>query len=74
MSSKDRFASVRPTYLTLRQTAEWLSVSSRTVRRLIERGELPGYQLGKRKIIRVKWEDVEALLEPIGHGGKEASQ
>jgi len=44
------------------------------VRRLIERGELPGYKLGKRKIIRVKWQDVEALLEPIDPGERGTGQ
>lgn len=74
MRSEDHSASDRPAYATLKQAAEWLSLSTRTVRRLIERGELPGYKLGKRKIIRVKWQDVEALLEPIDPGERGTGQ
>lgn len=54
-------------YLTILQAADLLAVSTRTVRRLIERGDLPAYRIGDRSI-RVKLSDTVALLKPAGGG------
>lgn len=59
-----------PKYISLADAAEMLSVSEKTIRRFIARGELPGYTLGKRgpgsgRPIRLRLEDVEALLRRI---------
>ena len=51
-------------YLSLDQAAERLNVSKRTIRRAIAAGELPAYRMGQR-VVRVKADDVEALLRPI---------
>ena len=45
---------------SLRQVARQLHVSVATVRRLIERGELPGIRIGR--VLRVDQADVEALI------------
>ena len=49
--------------LTLRETAEFLSVSERTARRLIDERGLPGYRLGQKgTAIRVDEGELEAWL------------
>jgi excisionase family DNA binding protein len=49
---------------TISAAAERLSVSTKTVRRMIARGELPAYRVGV-KSIRLDSVDVERLLRPI---------
>jgi excisionase family DNA binding protein len=49
--------------LTLREIAESLQVSERTIRRLVNRGDLAGFKIGYRGQVRVKSEDLEAYLE-----------
>lgn len=49
---------------TIESAADMLDTSTRTVRRYIAEGRLPGYRLGPRQI-RVKRDDVMALLTPI---------
>lgn len=51
-------------YLTLSAAAEYLSVTDRTVRNFIARGELTGYRLGTRAI-RVDLRELEGLATPI---------
>jgi excisionase family DNA binding protein len=49
--------------LTLREVADALQVSERTIRRLVDRGDLSGFKVGDRGQVRVKCEDLEAYLE-----------
>ncbi|MCK0508572.1 helix-turn-helix domain-containing protein [Aromatoleum anaerobium] len=49
--------------LTLREVADALQVSERTIRRLVNRGDLAGFRVGDRGQVRVKCEDLEAYLE-----------
>lgn len=49
--------------LTIREVAESLQVSEKTIRRLVSRGELAGFKVGDRGQVRVKSEDLEAYLE-----------
>lgn len=49
--------------LTLREVADALQVSERTIRRLVNRGDLVGFKVGDRGQVRVKSEDLEAYLE-----------
>ncbi len=49
--------------LTLREVADALQVSEKTVRRLVGRGDLVGFKVGDRGQVRVKEEDLEAYLE-----------
>jgi excisionase family DNA binding protein len=51
-------------YITVDAAAEMLSVSPRTIRRMISRGELAGYRLGPR-LLRVDEAEVQALLRRI---------
>jgi excisionase family DNA binding protein len=53
--------------LTLQEAAEQLSVSVRTVRRLIAYGYLPGYRVGPRAL-RVHADDVAAAVRRLPNG------
>lgn len=53
--------------LTLHEAAGVLSVSVRTVRRLIQYGYLEGYRVGKRSI-RVHEADVQRALRKLPEG------
>lgn len=50
--------------LTIRQAAERLHVSTRTVRRLIGAGILPAARIGGR-LVRIHPRDVRALERPL---------
>lgn len=52
---------------TLREAADRLGVSDRTLRRRIADGDLIAYRLGKR-LIRVRTTDVDALLRTFPRG------
>ncbi|VCT89531.1 hypothetical protein MHAS_01225 [Mycolicibacterium hassiacum DSM 44199] len=54
-----------PARASIQQTAEYLGVSTKTVRRYIADGKLKAVRLGPR-LIRVERESVEALMRPIG--------
>lgn len=63
-----------PRYISLQDAAHILSVSPKTIRRFIASGELPGYTVGRRRAeggrpVRVRLEDVEALLHRIPTAG-----
>ena len=47
--------------LTLQDVADFLQVSTRTVRRLVDRGELAAFRIGRS--IRVRPEDLRRLIE-----------
>jgi len=53
-------------YLTIRETAALLALSTRTIHRYIADGKLKAYRVAGEKVIRIKRQDVEALLEPVG--------
>jgi excisionase family DNA binding protein len=64
-------SSVAPRHLlTVAETAERLSVSERTVRRLIEAGLLPAIQLRSRGAVRVSPDELEEWLadSTVGSG------
>jgi excisionase family DNA binding protein len=61
----------QPIYLSVRQAADLLSVSSRTIRRYIKQQYLPAYRVAGQPTIRIKREDIESLLEPIAVEGSE---
>ncbi|OPE54527.1 excisionase family DNA-binding protein [Mycolicibacterium diernhoferi] len=54
-------------YLTLVEAAEYLQISSRTVRRLIADGELTGYRMGRsQRTIRVDLNEIDGqLMRPM---------
>ena len=51
-----------PEWLTVEQAAEWLQVSTKTIRRYIEAGTIPAVNLGGRAI-RIRRQDLETWLE-----------
>lgn len=53
-----------PTYISLEEAARRLSVSVKTIRRLIADGDLPAYRCRKRNL-RVKVSDLESVMAPI---------
>ena len=48
-------------WLSTQAAAERLGITSRTLYRLIDHGELPGYRIGR--VIRLKADDVDAFIE-----------
>lgn len=51
--------------LRIPEAAEYLNVAPRTVRDYIAQGRLPAYRIAGQRAVRIKAEDVEALLQPI---------
>ena len=52
--------------LTIDQAAEELSISRRSLRRLITSGDLPAYHLGSLpQIVRIDSDDLDKLLNPL---------
>lgn len=51
-------------YITVKEAAELLSVSTRSIYRMIEDGELTGYRVGRRAT-RLKLSEVLAHPEPM---------
>lgn len=48
-------------FFTSRELADWLNCHILTVNRLVQRGELPAYKIGR--YYRFRREDIEAWLE-----------
>ncbi len=71
MSKKSRQPLAEP-YLTVAQAAAHLAVHPSTIRRWIDRGRLPAYRLGEKRI-GVRPSDLARLVAPRpprrGHGG-----
>lgn len=55
--------------LTLKQVAEWLQVSERTVLRLLEDNKINGFKIGGQW--RFRGEDVDAYLQSLAMSGSE---
>lgn len=55
--------------LAIRETAALLALSTRTIHRYITEGKLKAYRVAGEKTIRIKREDVDALLSPIAGEG-----
>lgn len=53
-------APIAATWLTITEAADLMSVSTKTVRRLISRGQLPARRIGSR-MIRIDAADLDAL-------------
>jgi excisionase family DNA binding protein len=63
MKQKSRLSQRR--YVSLTEAADYLSVSPRTVRRMISRGELRGYRVGNAGLLRVDMGEVQSLVREI---------
>jgi putative molybdopterin biosynthesis protein len=53
----------RSQLLTVEEVAERLRVVTRTVRRMIDRGELPGHRMGR--MVRVSEDDLERFIRGL---------
>lgn len=51
-------------WLSIRDTADLVGKSTKTIRRLIADGSLPAYRFGPKSIV-IRRSDVEALIRPI---------
>jgi excisionase family DNA binding protein len=58
---------VAQAYIGIPEAATYFGVAEKTIRRAIRDEKLPAYRFGNR-IIKLKIEDVEALLVPIMGG------
>jgi len=58
--------SARRGWGTIDQAAEYLNTSRQTIRRRIADGTLKAYRFGRE--IRIKLDDLDAMLEPIAEG------
>jgi excisionase family DNA binding protein len=52
-------------YAKLKDAAEYLGVTDRTVRTMIADGRLTGYRSGTR-IVRVDLDEIDAAMKPFG--------
>ena len=50
---------------TVQETAELLKLSERTIHRYINKGKLRAYRIAGERKLRIKGEDLLALLEPV---------
>lgn len=54
--------------LTIAECATYLGVSVQTVRRMIQRGDLPAVRLSAQ-VIRIRASDLDAVGEPVANIG-----
>ena len=54
-------------YAKLKEAADYLDLTERTVRQMIADGRLTGYRLGDR-VVRVDLNEVDAAMTPFGGG------
>jgi excisionase family DNA binding protein len=59
-------------WVTIKDAAQYLGITTRTLRRLITAGDLPAYRLGDR-LIRLDQGDVDALLRRVPTAGGDAA-
>lgn len=52
-------------FVSMRTLADDLELSERTIRRWISAGQLPAYRLPGERSLRVRLEDVEALMHRV---------
>lgn len=59
--------------LTVQQAAEMLQMSTSTIWRWINQGDLPSYRVGQRRV-RVRRGDVERMIRPRNNEARSASE
>lgn len=52
-------------WLSIRQAADHTGASTDTIRRRISDGQLPAYYVGKSHMLRIKTNDLDALMRPV---------
>lgn len=60
-------AALQRRWATMQQTADYMSVTVRTVREWIAQNRITGYRINAR-VIRVDLNEVDAAFEPFGGG------
>jgi excisionase family DNA binding protein len=55
----------RRRYATMQETAEYIGVTSRTVRQMVADGRLTAYRCGSR-LVRLDLDEVDAAMQPFG--------
>lgn len=55
-------------WISLNEAAEYLGVAPKSVRRYIADGRLRAYRLAGKQTIRIKAQDLDALMRPIPTG------
>ena len=56
-------------WMTLREAAEYLRVSQRTMRTLVVREQVTAYRINPRGALRFKADDLDKALEPTARPG-----
>ena len=51
--------------LSVKEAAEFLGLSVSTIRRYIYDRRLPAYKIAGERLVRIRREDLEALLDPM---------
>jgi excisionase family DNA binding protein len=64
-SNNPRAFSSGNAYISISDTANYLGVTTRTVRQMIADGRLTGYRLGAR-VVRLRRDEIDAALQPFG--------
>ncbi|KKX98952.1 helix-turn-helix domain-containing protein [Microbacterium sp. Ag1] len=59
-----------PVYLSLTSAAVRFDVDRKTIRRAIDRGELPAVRLGARGDLRVRVVDLDRWARPVRNGAE----
>jgi excisionase family DNA binding protein len=52
-------------YFSITQSAEYLGVTTRTIRQMIADGRLRGYRSGHR-LVRLRVDEIDAAMQPFG--------
>jgi excisionase family DNA binding protein len=52
-------------YISIKEAAEYLGVTDRTIRQMLADNRLAGYRLGPR-VVRLRRNEIDAALRPIG--------
>ena len=59
----------RRRYVSVAEAADYLQVTTRTIRQMIADGRLTGYRSGTR-LVRVDLNEIDAAMVPFGGGAK----
>ena len=54
-------------FVSVDEAAEYLGLSTKTIRNMIDRGDLPAWRIG-RNAIRLDLRDLDAMITPVGRG------
>ncbi len=52
-------------YVTITDAADYLGVTTRTIRQMIADGRLRGYRSGSR-LVRLRVDEIDAAMQPFG--------